>query len=116
MQGILPEAVRTRPKAGFFNEPVYRGLSSHLNELKQLVRETSCDEFEFVDRGTLIACLDQTALGIGVGRAGLDRLNLTLAILKWMQMREAMELPRPEAPDRVFELGSAIGDGVDSKS
>ena len=44
MRGILPESVRTRPKSGFFNETVYRGLSSHRDALRRLVADSGQNE------------------------------------------------------------------------
>jgi asparagine synthase (glutamine-hydrolysing) len=87
MRGVLPEAIRTRPKAGFFNEPYFRGLARHLGELEELARQPLPDGLDFLDRGSLIDCLRQSALGIGNARVQLDRVNLTLSLLKWLSLQ-----------------------------
>ena len=86
MKGILPEEIRTRPKAGFFNEPYFRGIAKHLPELEALVRETPADDLGFLNRQSLIECLQQSALGIGNARVQLDRMNLTLSMLRWLSL------------------------------
>jgi asparagine synthase (glutamine-hydrolysing) len=78
MREILPEEIRTRPKAGFFNEPYFRGVSRHLPRLEALVSAAPSDVDDWIDRRVLIECLRRSALGIGNLRIQMDRLNLTL--------------------------------------
>lgn len=97
MQGVLPDFIRTRPKSGFFNEPVYRGFSRHLGELRQLVCESSTAGIDWFNGEALLSCLNQAALGIGVDRAGLDRLNLTLSLLKWFERNRSPQRDNPNS-------------------
>jgi asparagine synthase (glutamine-hydrolysing) len=99
MQRVLPEKFRTRPKAGFFNEPYFRGMARHLGELEALVRSAP-SEFEFLDREMLVNCLRQTALGIGNARIQVDRVNLTLSLLKWLALQSS---PQPEPREMEVE-------------
>jgi asparagine synthase (glutamine-hydrolysing) len=116
MRGVLPDEIRLRHKAGYFNEPVYRGLARHLPELKRLVCDSPLDELSFIDREKLTECLEQAALGIGATRAGLDRLNITLAILRWLSLRaeRPANLSKPAQiltfPWTVTEAGELSGD------
>lgn len=99
MRGILPEGIRTCPKAGYFNEPYFRGLSRHLPALETLIHQAPSDDLDFLDKAVLIECLRHNALGIGNKRVQLDRLNLTLSFLKWLAMQErwrGLEMPSTE--------------------
>src|SRR5262249_9753111 len=89
MRGVLPETLRTRPKTGFFDEPDFRGLGRHLPTLEALVRRAPVDDVGFLDRDALIDCLRQSALGVGNARIQLDRVNLTLSLLRWLSLRES---------------------------
>jgi asparagine synthase (glutamine-hydrolysing) len=88
MRGVLPEEVRTRPKAGFFNEPCFRGVARHLGQLEALVRAAGVDDLGLIDKATLLSCLRQSALGIGNARIQLDRMNLTLSLLRWLTLEK----------------------------
>jgi asparagine synthase (glutamine-hydrolysing) len=87
MKGILPDPIRLRSKAGFFNEPYFRGIACYANELE---RELCTDRQvipDWLDAGALAHCLRQSALGIGTDRVQMDRLNVTLSWLKWLSLR-----------------------------
>ena len=107
MRGILPENIRTRPKAGFFNEPYFRGMAKHLQSLQSLVHLARVEEFELLDKEVLIQCLQRSALGIGNKRIQLDRVNLTLSFLKWLSMRETWR----RLPDYFTERRTFASDG-----
>ncbi len=84
MNGILPDEIRTRPKAGFFNEPYFRGVARYLAELEALIAGSPPEVDDWVDRRVLTECLRRSALGIGNLRIQMDRLNLTLSYLLWL--------------------------------
>jgi asparagine synthase (glutamine-hydrolysing) len=93
MRGTLPDAIRLRPKGGSFNEPYFRGLARALPGLEQFIQEVSVDDLELIDKPALLQCLRRAALGIGRDVAGVDRLNLTLALLKWLHLQRTATPP-----------------------
>ncbi len=101
MKGILPDAIRLRPKAGFFNEPYFRGIAQHAGELERLLDSHRHALPEWLDREALVHCLRQSALGIGNDRVQMDRLNVTLSWLKWLTLRPSAS--RIAAGDRPEE-------------
>jgi asparagine synthase (glutamine-hydrolysing) len=86
MKGILPDSVRLRAKAGFFNEPYFRGLAYHATELEKLFCSGNSTPPEWLDQDVLRHCLRQSAMGIGNDRTQLDRLNVTLSWLRWLAL------------------------------
>lgn len=100
MRGVLPEFVRTRPKAGFFNEPYFRGIAQHLPVLEGLVqRVTARHDLDWLNPAALLECLRMSALGIGNRRIQLDRINLTLSYLKWLDQPPTQSpLWQPSSP------------------
>jgi asparagine synthase (glutamine-hydrolysing) len=110
MRGTLPEEIRTRPKAGFFNEPYFRGIARHLGYLERLVTSAPRAVDDWIDRGTLIECLRKSALGIGHRRIQMDRLNLTLSYLRWLLMRESHS-DTSDHPDELVELAATVTKG-----
>ena len=66
MRGRLHEEIRIRPKAGFFNEPYFRGLALHLSYLEgNWFACAPCAADDWIDRGKLTLCLQKGSLGIG---------------------------------------------------
>ena len=54
------------------------------------------DDLELLDKGELIRCLNMAALGIGQNAPGVDRLGLTLCLLKWLTtQQESQRQPGP---------------------
>jgi asparagine synthase (glutamine-hydrolysing) len=97
MRDVLPEEIRTRKGKSHFNEVFFIGLSRNLPMLERLVDIAPVDDLELLDKPTLLNCLRQAALGIGHSAQGVDRLNLTLCLLKWIGMQEAW-LKKPPLP------------------
>lgn len=96
VRGILPEAIRLRPKGGFFNEPYYRGIAHYLPAVQKMVRQCDTGPLDWIDRDALQDCLRQSALGIGNDRIQLDRINLTLSWLRWLSLPRT-NLARPSS-------------------
>ena len=94
VNGVLPDAVRLRPKGGFFNEPYFRGVSRHAAQLEQLAEAGGLPAPDWLDRAGLLDCLRQSALGIGNDRIQMDRLNVALSWLRWRSLRHG----RPARP------------------
>jgi asparagine synthase (glutamine-hydrolysing) len=89
VKGLLPDAIRLRNKAGFFNEPYFRGVARHAAGLERLVDSDSLPGPHWLDPSALLACLRQSALGIGNDRIQMDRLNVTLSWLRWLSLRQS---------------------------
>ncbi len=86
MRGILPELILNRPRKGHFNEAYYMGLSRNLRHLETLVEQAPVDDLGFLDKASLLDCLQRAALG-NTGDAGsLMPLNATLSLLIWLTL------------------------------
>jgi asparagine synthase (glutamine-hydrolysing) len=83
-RGLLPEAIRNRPRKGNFNEVYFRGLARNLPQLERLVAEGPVEELGLFDKDVLVQCLHRAALGVASGVNALDRLNLSLCLLQWL--------------------------------
>jgi asparagine synthase (glutamine-hydrolysing) len=83
---ILPDAIRLRNKAGFFNEPYFRGITLHAAELERMLRSADSRMPDWLNTEVLVHCIRQSALGIGNDRIQMDRLNVTLSWLKWLSI------------------------------
>jgi len=116
MRDVLPAVIRERSGKGHFNEVFFGGLARNLPSLERLVREAAVDDLEMVDKGKLLSCLQKAALGIGDCAPGWDRLNLTLAVLKWLTVernsrgRSALDIRPLRAPGQtaVDEIQPAL--------
>jgi asparagine synthase (glutamine-hydrolysing) len=103
MQGILPEAIRTRKKGSSFNDCYWVGLSRHLPQLEAMIQASRIDEVGMVDKPHLIYCMQQAAIGIGKMPA-ITRINTTLSLIAWFdQMLETWHQPA-ELPCEVHRL------------
>jgi asparagine synthase (glutamine-hydrolysing) len=96
MKGILPDSIRLRNKAGFFNEPYFRGISRHAPELERRLCRGDYPAPDWLDTEALLQCVRQSALGIGNNRVQMDRLNVTLSWLKWLELRHSGGTTEPE--------------------
>jgi asparagine synthase (glutamine-hydrolysing) len=112
MRDILPESIRNRRLKVHCNEVYYLGLARNLRALEELVQTAPIDDLHILNKDTLLKCLQQAALGIAGDAAGVDRLTLTLSLLKWLSMRaespsfreshdEVVWVPRKEVPTRI---------------
>jgi asparagine synthase (glutamine-hydrolysing) len=102
-RGLLPDAIRNRSRKGHFNEVYFLGLGRNLPQLEALVYQAPVEDLGLVDKQVLLRCLHQAAVGIACGAAGLDRLHLTLALLKWLTMLR--DWPRnTESPTQVIRM------------
>jgi hypothetical protein len=100
MKGILPDCIRLRSKAGFFNEPYFRGIAQYAADVERGLRSSDSSTSDWLDTEALMHCLRQSALGIGNDRIQMDRLNVTLSWLKWLDMRDnARPADQEEAVD-----------------
>jgi asparagine synthase (glutamine-hydrolysing) len=109
MKGVLPDSIRLRSKAGFFNEPYFRGLARHAAELEAVVRSAGSAAPDWLDAETLVHCVRQSALGIGNDRIQMDRLNVTLSWLKWLALRREATAAGPRAVDRPLGRPLPVG-------
>src|SRR5262249_4634622 len=90
MRGILPECILNRERKGHFNEAYYLGLSRNLPRLEALVEQAPVDDLGFLDKASLIDCLQRAALGNAGDAGALMHLNGTLALLLWLtQQRQS---------------------------
>jgi asparagine synthase (glutamine-hydrolysing) len=95
MRDVLPAKIRERSGKGHFNEVFFTGLARNRPQLEALVERAPVDDLELLDKGALLRCLQQAALGIGSGAQGVDRLSLTLCLLKWLTQQQD-RVPSPE--------------------
>jgi asparagine synthase (glutamine-hydrolysing) len=84
MRGILPECILNRPSKGHFNEAYYMGLSRNLPRLEALVEQAPVDDLGFLDKGSLLDCLQRAALGNAGDAGALMHLTGTLSLLLWL--------------------------------
>ncbi len=108
MRGVLPECILNRPFKGHFNEAYYTGLSRNLGSLEALVEQAPVDDMGFLDKASLLECLQRTALGNAGDAGALQPLNGTLSLLVWLtrQHRAAHTGTKPLPP------GPSAGDCV----
>ena len=105
--GILPDSIRLRNKAGFFNEPYFRGIAAHAAALERLVSASAPAADAWLDPDALILCLRQSALGIGTDRCQMDRLNVTLSWLRWRSLAQGGASSADDLPISVHALTGA---------
>jgi asparagine synthase (glutamine-hydrolysing) len=84
MRGILPECILNRRRKGHFNEIYYVGLSRNLRNLEALIEQAPIDDLDFLDRATLLDCLQRAALGNAADAPSLAPLDRTLSLLHWL--------------------------------
>jgi asparagine synthase (glutamine-hydrolysing) len=84
MRNILPECILKRPDKGHFNEAYYVGLARNLQRLEALIEQAPADDLGFLDKATLLDCLQRAALGNAIDAPSLDPLNRTLSLLLWL--------------------------------
>ena len=82
LQGILPEAIRTRRFKANFNAVYWQGLSRRLTQLETMVEESAIEDLGIFDKTRLIEVLRQHSLGIGDVKSG-SRISSSLAVIAW---------------------------------
>jgi asparagine synthase (glutamine-hydrolysing) len=97
LHDVLPAVIRDRPRKGQGgNEIFFQGLARNRPMLEALIQRAPVDDLELLDKGELIRCLQKAALGVGQDAPGVDRLSLTLCLLKWLTtQQEALRRPGP---------------------
>jgi len=98
MRDVLPAPIRNRRGKGHYNAVVHSGLARNLPLLEALVQHTPADGLGAFDKQVLLQCLQQAALGFIPGGV-LDKLDLTLAWLRWYSLQD--EWQRPMTPAAV---------------
>ena len=107
MQGVLPEAIRTRRDKRSFNDIYWLGLSKHLPQLEEMVRTSRISELGIFDGTQLIQAMRQAAVGIG-DLPACSRINTTLALIAWFdQMMDTQNQPLEE-PTEVHRLNQQV--------
>jgi asparagine synthase (glutamine-hydrolysing) len=84
MRGILPECILNRPTKGHFEEVYYVGLSRNLRRMEALIEEAPVDDLGFLDKATLLDCLQRAALGNAADAPTMSAMDRTLALLLWL--------------------------------
>jgi asparagine synthase (glutamine-hydrolysing) len=101
MRDILPECILNRPSKGHFNEAYFMGLSRNLPRLEALVEQAPVDDLGFLDKGSLLDCLQRAALGNAGDAGALMHLNATLSLLLWLtQQRHGPSIAAPQIGER----------------
>jgi asparagine synthase (glutamine-hydrolysing) len=106
-RGLLPEEVRTRVRKCGFDEAAFLGLRRNRRALEDLIDQAAPEAGAFLDKGALLECLHLAALGVA-GHAALDRLALTLSLLRWLSLRR--DWARLARPARSFRWGPPAGE------
>lgn len=88
----LPACIRERRSKGHFSELYYLGLAQHLSALEALVRRSSLVERGVIEPSRLIAWLREGSWG-GASVRQLQRINYALALMQWLALEEAREVP-----------------------
>ena len=88
LRDVLPAAIRDRRGKGHFNEIYYAGLARHLPTLETLIRRAPVEDLGWVDKGVLVECLRQAALGVDPSGFGVSQLEITLSLLAWLSLQE----------------------------
>jgi hypothetical protein len=101
MRGVLPECILNRPRKGHFNEAYYMGLSRNLRRLEALVEQAPVDDLGFLDKPSLLDCLQRAALGNAGDAGALLQFEGTLSLLLWLtlQQRETPQSRQAESAD-----------------
>jgi asparagine synthase (glutamine-hydrolysing) len=98
MRGVLPDQIRNRRLKGHFNEVYFLGLARNLPAVERMIDRAPIEDLGLLDKDILVRCLHQAALGVTSGVRALDRLNLTLALLRWLCLQsEALGPAEPPA-------------------
>jgi asparagine synthase (glutamine-hydrolysing) len=84
LRGILPECILNRPSKGHFNEVYYVGLSRNLQRLEALIEDAPIDDLGFLDKATLLDCLQRAALGNAKDAPSQGAMDRTLSLLLWL--------------------------------
>jgi asparagine synthase (glutamine-hydrolysing) len=84
MRGILPDCILNRPLKGHFNESYYIGLSRNLPYLEALVEQAPVDDLGFLDKSSLIDCVQRAALGNSGDAGAMLQFEGTLSLLLWL--------------------------------
>ncbi len=86
MRGRLPQPITARRHKGHFDEVYYRGVVRNREILHQLVDGANSYGLPIFDTAVLRKCLREAEMSV-VGAAQLKRLDYTLALLRWLSLR-----------------------------
>jgi asparagine synthase (glutamine-hydrolysing) len=111
-RNVLPPEILTRRRKGHFNEAYFHGLSRNQAALETMIHSAPVDDLGLLDKPELIRHLRQTALGVEHSAAGAIRLDLTLALVKWLSMyRQWLAMPLDSPAETAYVArGSARGE------
>ena len=111
LRGILPECILNRPRKGHFNEVYYVGLSRNLRRMEALVEQAPVDDLGFLDKATLLDCLQRAALGNAGDAPSMSAMDRTLSLLLWLtrehQGRLQQRPPRPAPQEQTVAVSAA---------
>jgi len=108
LRGILPDCILDRPGKGHFNEAYFMGLSRNLPRLEALVEQAPVDDLGFLDKTSLLDCLQRAALGNAGDAGSLLPLTGTLSLLLWLtRQRQDRRQHCPSVPPRQEHVDAA---------
>jgi asparagine synthase (glutamine-hydrolysing) len=102
MRDKLPAVILERRRKGHFNEIYYLGLARNLPALEAMIREAPPVALEFFDKPVLLQALQEAGMA-GTEPRRLQRLNFTLALIKWLSMQAEWRRSR-ESPTALFRM------------
>ncbi len=107
LRGILPECILNRPSKGHFNEVYYVGLSRNLRRMEALIEEVPVDDLGFLDKATLLDCLQRAALGNAGDAPTMSAMNRTLSLLLWLTREHHGRLRHARSPAQQTDAAPA---------
>ena len=104
MRERLPAMILNRKRKGHFNEIYYLGFSRNLDSLVNMVKQAPSDIVGMFDRDVLLRTLHQANV-IGANARQMQRLDYTLAIIKWLSKHQEW-LRIPHTPSHIIRINS----------
>jgi asparagine synthase (glutamine-hydrolysing) len=95
VSGLLPDEIINRRRKADFSPIYYRGLARNLSYLEDLVQHSDVDELGLISKSTLIRCLRQAAVGSVPKADASHRLNISLAFIQWLSLRQEAQPAHP---------------------
>ena len=98
MRDLLPASIRQRRLKGHFSEVYHQGLARNLSALQAMVQQAPLEALDMFDTACLLRYLQEAPV-TSANAPQLQRLDFTLALIKWLSMEDVWQgvsLPPPE--------------------
>ena len=101
MGELLPPKITERKRKGHFNEVYYLGLAKNVDYLEEMIEKAPIDELKIFDKPILRQAVREASLGTADARQ-LQRLDLSLCLIKWLSMQEQWQKIRTPIDKAIF--------------